>query len=609
MSASLPGTRSLAGASRWPAVRKVLARLVPLALYAALVVGVVLNAERVMDFLEATEQRLGPWGGLVFALGGGLFIGLAGPASLINLGAGALFGFWKGLAVAFGAALVGSLVAFGLARIGGAKLHERFAERHEWFRVLEEKIGTDAKLATFLRLSPVVPLAGSSYALGLARMKLGLFLKTAPAMVPPLAVYVGAAAVARGVWSTGSRPWWEWVVLGAGLLATVGVMIAVTRAIRAAVAEARGEGEAKESETDAGSPASKPAEVRGVQRTDDDSGDSRPPPETVRRPRSGEVELPVTRREGRPRRVGVEIELAGVPVPACAEAVAKHFGGEVQRQHDQEAQVETDLGTFTVELDSRPLKEIAAELEAHADEETTVEAVKNRFLLGLAEPFVPVEVVTPPLTIDRFADLDAFVTDLREQGAMGTGDRLFYAFGVHFNPEVASLGAESIAAHMQAFFLLRDWLRRAGRTDIARRVTPHIEPHPDALVERVLQTSYAPSITQLIDDYLELSPTRNRDLDLLPLFAHIDEERVRAVLPDEKINPRPTYHYRLPNSQVGDPTWRISDEWRSWVLVERLAHDRERLHQWIGEWHRHRGEVLVELFQPWADEVENRMVE
>ena len=66
-------------------------------------------------------------------------------------------------------------------------------------------------------------------------------------------------------------------------------------------------------------------------------------------------------------------------------------GFEAKYQHDQEAQVETDLGTFTVELDSRPLKEIAAELEAHADEETTVEAerclkLKHRLVGSPGEP-------------------------------------------------------------------------------------------------------------------------------------------------------------------------------------------------------------------------------
>ena len=218
-------------------VLRVLRRLAPLAIYAALVVAVLLSAEQVMGALERTERSLGGWGPVIFAAGGGLFVAAAGPASLINLGAGALFGFWRGLAVAFAAALLGSTLAYGLARAGGEKLSERFAARYAWFRVLEDRIGTDWKLATFLRLSPVVPLAASSYALGFARMRLGPFLRTAPAMLPPLALYVGAAAFARDVWRSGSRPWWEWAILVVGGLATVGAMTAVSRAVRDAVRE------------------------------------------------------------------------------------------------------------------------------------------------------------------------------------------------------------------------------------------------------------------------------------------------------------------------------------------------------------------------------------
>jgi hypothetical protein len=80
-----------------------------------------------------------------------------------------------------------------------------------------------------------------------------------------------------------------------------------------------------------------------------------------------------------------------------------------------------------------------------------------------------------------------------------------------------------------------------------------------------------------IDDYLAFNPTRNRDLDLLPLLHYFDETRVRAVLPNEKINGRPTFHYRLPDARLSDPGWSIAPDWNRWVCVERLAADRERL--------------------------------
>lgn len=563
---STPALRSGAGPSRFN-VRRWLGLL----LGVALLVVVVAYAEELVGLFEAMHERLGAWAPVVFALVGALLIAATGPASLVTLGAGALFGLWKGTAVAFGAGLLGSTLAYGVARLLGGRRSATFAARHAWFRVLRKRLATDRKLAFGLRLSPVIPLALSSYAFGLARMRARLFFASAPAMLPPIFLYVAAGAMARGVWRGGERPWWEWLLLGLGALATIAVMYRVSKAVAAAIGESQ--------------------DGRGV---------------------TLDPEAPVIEREGELRRVGVEIELGGVTVEACAEAVASHFGGRVDTKHAGEALVEGELGTFRIELDSRPIKELVAERaeypgDAHAEVGDQLDDLKNRVLIGLAEPFVPVEIVTPPLTFDRLDDLDELVAELRDQGARGTHDRLFYAFGVHFNPEVSSTEPQSILAHMRAFFLLRDWIRREGDTDLARRVTPHIEPHPDDLVERFMAPDYAPSIEELIDDYLRLSPTRNRDLDMLPLFAHLDRERVRDVLPDEKINPRPTFHYRLPNSQVGDPHWRVSDEWRGWLLVEQLAHDDERLRRWIADWWTHRAEPLSELMNPWADVVEERL--
>jgi len=542
-----------------------------------LVVGAALllyfHGDTLFRWAETQCAALGPWAPVLFALVGALLIAATGPASLVNLGAGALFGFGVGWAVAFAAGMLGSTLAYGIARLVGGRMSAVFAERYTWFAVLRDRLATDLKLALGMRLSPVIPLALSSYGFGLARMRLRLFLLTGLAMAPPILLYVAAGATARGVWRSGSRPWWEWALLAVGAIATLVIMARVTRMLSRAMEQA-------------GSAAGDGGPFAASERADGEDGS---------------------------RRVGVEIELGGVSVEECARAVAHHFGGEVDLLHEGEAQIDGALGEFRVELDSRPVKRLAASLaEPRGEGEdmdvgAQLDELKSRLLIGLAEPFVPVEIVTPPLPMDRIETLDELVADLRERGARGTHDRVFYAFGVHFNPEVPSTDVASILAHMRAFFLLRDWIRRAGDTDLARRVTPHIEPHPDELVERFMAPDYDPTIEELIDDYLRLSPTRNRDLDMLPLLAHLDEERVRAVLPDEKINPRPTYHYRLPNSQVGDPDWRVSDEWKSWLLVEQLAGDPERLARWMADWRAHRNKTFGELLEPWADEVGERL--
>jgi hypothetical protein len=73
-------------------------------------------------------------------------------------------------------------------------------------------------------------------------------------------------------------------------------------------------------------------------------------------------------------------------------------------------------------------------------------------------------------------------------------------------------------------------------------------------------------------DYLERNPTRNRPLDWLPLFAHLNKDLVFEY-PVEKdlIKPRPTLHYRLPSSLIDDPSWSIATEWNKWVIIDDLA--------------------------------------
>jgi hypothetical protein len=93
------------------------------------------------------------------------------------------------------------------------------------------------------------------------------------------------------------------------------------------------------------------------------------------------------------------------------------------------------------------------------------------------------------------------------------------------------------------------------------------------------RTDYDDDLAGLIDDYIGANPVRDRALDMLPVFAHLDPDRIAAALPDEPVSPRPTLHYRLSNSRVGDPQWSVSLEWQRWCVIARLAYDPDRLEQ------------------------------
>lgn len=94
---------------------------------------------------------------------------------------------------------------------------------------------------------------------------------------------------------------------------------------------------------------------------------------------------------------------------------------------------------------------------------------------------------------------------------------------------------------MRAYFLKAPLLRAAIDVDTMRTILPFVEPFPEEYVALLLDPDYAPDLDRLIDDYITFNPTRNRELDMLTVFTHLDEERVRAQLDDPLIGGRPTF--------------------------------------------------------------------
>lgn len=309
--------------------------------------------------------------------------------------------------------------------------------------------------------------------------------------------------------------------------------------------------------------------------------------------------------EGLPRRVGVELEFAGLELAAIAGILQHALGGELKVLSDYEQLLQgTSLGDFGIELDFAWLKRLGRERREAAIPELFGEAL----LKLAAEQVVPWEVVGPPLPMSELWRLCEPLATLREAGALGTGHAPHYAFGLHFNPELPSLDCGTILAYLRAFLCLFDWLRQRSRVSLTRRLTPYIDPFPTEYTHWVLRETYQPELSELIDDYLRFNPTRNRALDLLPLFVHLDERRVRRRVPDPRIKGRPTLHYRLPNCQIDEPEWGLVLPWRDWLQVEALASDPSRLVQAIRAWnHAHRG-ATGGLFSGWEQQCRRFLV-
>ena len=276
--------------------------------------------------------------------------------------------------------------------------------------------------------------------------------------------------------------------------------------------------------------------------------------------------------ERRPRRVGIEIEFGGIGVGDAAAMVQELYGGTIREVSRHRLEVAaTRFGDFRVEIDSHYVH------GTPVDGETLVD--RMRAALGdIAGRWLPVEIAAPPVEIDDLAAIDRMVLGLRARHAAGTRSRRIYTFDLQLNPDVPSTEPDSLKRHLQAYVVLSSWLRASIEVDATRRLLPFVRPFPEPYVRKVLAADYRPDLHGLAGDYLAANPTRFRELDLLPLFAWLVPEQYYAAAADPLVKPRPTFHYRLPDSRVDDPSWGgVIEEWNRWVQVERLAADRTRL--------------------------------
>lgn len=306
--------------------------------------------------------------------------------------------------------------------------------------------------------------------------------------------------------------------------------------------------------------------------------------------------------EGDLRRLGVELEMQGLDLDALAAEVAAHVAGKVELLSRYEQRITGDpAGEWQVELDFAYLKELGRQERGGEGVRAQIDEAAEDLLAAGSQALVPTEVVSPPLPMDRLDELERLIGRLRDAGARGTRDGLVFAFGVHLNPELPDTKADTVTRYLKAFLCLFDWLRMRARVDLLRRLTVYIDPFPIAYVRKVIDPAYWPDADTLIDDYLLDNPTRNRALDMLPLFAHIDDARVRRTVDDPRIKARPTLHYRLPNCEVDEPGWGLKQTWDDWLQVEHLAWDDERLKGLCEEYGAFLDRPFSRLTEDWAD--------
>jgi uncharacterized membrane protein YdjX (TVP38/TMEM64 family) len=188
---------------------------------------------------------MGPWTPVLFVLAYVAASMVMAPAFLLTVSAGAIFGLWRGTALVYLGQMLGSSAVYWVASPLARSRLLHWLYRDPRVAAVRSAVVDDALWVMFLlRLSPVVPYVLLNYALALSGVSYRHFFLASLGMLPAIVMYVyygkvvgDVAKVAAGV-SPPHGPEY-YVLLGAGLIATIVVSTTVTRAARRAMNKSR----------------------------------------------------------------------------------------------------------------------------------------------------------------------------------------------------------------------------------------------------------------------------------------------------------------------------------------------------------------------------------
>ncbi len=201
-----------------------------------LVMARTLPLERAIQALGGWFDALGIWGPLVYA---GLYATatvLFVPGSVLTAAAGVFFGlFWGTVSVSIGST-TGAALAFLIGRYFAREAVARKVRQFPRFEAVDRAIAEGGwRVVALLRLSPAVPFNLQNYLYGLTAIRFWPTVLTSwIAMMPGTVMYVYLGYVSReglaaAAGANGAENLGRWVLIVAGLIATVGVAVYVTR--------------------------------------------------------------------------------------------------------------------------------------------------------------------------------------------------------------------------------------------------------------------------------------------------------------------------------------------------------------------------------------------
>ena len=195
--------------------------------------------------LESSLRRLssfidgaGPWGPILYGITYSIATVAMVPGSILTFFAGVSFGLGVGTLTVSIASTAGAALSFLAARRLARKRISRLLEQHPYLTAIDKALEEGGwKTIALMRLSPAIPFNLQNYLWGLTPVRfLSYTLSSWIAMLPGTFLYVYLGYISREAAgaATGEEPLQtaRWILLGAGLLATVVATIYVTRLAR-----------------------------------------------------------------------------------------------------------------------------------------------------------------------------------------------------------------------------------------------------------------------------------------------------------------------------------------------------------------------------------------
>ena len=191
------------------------------------------------EWIEALQSwllGLGLTGVLIFVLILIVVTFLPAPDWPLPIAAGYVYGFWA-FPLTYASIAFASVIAFLAARYLLRDKIQPLLNRRPKYRKLDRAVADDGwQVVVLMRLSPIVPFNLQNYALGVTAIPFMQYLTaTLIGIAPGIAIYVYFGIFGKGL---GKGPsFFDWVLFGLGVLATIALAILVIRKTKTKFAE------------------------------------------------------------------------------------------------------------------------------------------------------------------------------------------------------------------------------------------------------------------------------------------------------------------------------------------------------------------------------------